>query len=690
MRNPGIFLTLAFSSALASLPAFAHRPPAVPLITHTPYFSVWSDNDHLTDGPTRHWTGSPQPFSSLVRVDGKPFRIMGAQPRNTPAMEQTSLVVTATHTRYTFRGAGVELELSFFTPAFPQDMDLMSRPVTYLTWTAHSLDASQHTVDVLLDVSPMIAVNEETEPVTWGRAETSGLTVLNTGSRDQRMLDKRGDNLRIDWGYFHLAVPHDEHAETREATDALTSFAKDGTLPSQDALDMPAAPRDDAAHMDTVLHLGSVGTTAVSQHVLVSYTEGFAIEYLNQRLRPYWQRNNKPVATMLDEAATQYASLEERGKRYDEELEADLTKAGGADYAYIATLAYREGLAAHQLTADIDGKPLLFSKENFSNGCIGTVDVLYPSAPFFLFFNPALLEAQIEPVMRYAAMPRWKFPFAPHDLGVWPLANGQVYGGGEETEDNQMPVEESGNLLILVDALAHAQGTPRLAQKYWPEFTKWAEYLREKGLDPENQLSTDDFAGHLAHNANLSIKAIEALAAYGDLAERLGKPAVAKEYRTLAKGMATKWMTMAADGDHTKLAFDKSGTWSQKYNLVWDQMLGFNLFPQTLRENEVKFYLAHENKYGVPLDSRRDYTKLDWELWSATLASKPSDFSQFVAPLVTWADETSSRVPMTDWYDTKTGDQQGFQARPVVGGLFIKALSDETLAKKWRAVGAQQ
>ena len=664
-----------------------HRPPSVPLITHNPYFSVWSNYDKLTDGPTRHWTGSPQPFSSVVRIDGKPYRIMGDAPRGVPAMEQTAVSVQATHTDYTFQGAGVELRLSFFTPAFPQDMTLLSRPVTYITWTAHSLDSGRHTVDALLDVDPVIAVNDRMEAVTWGRSQTATSDVLNVGSRDQQVLGKSGDNLRVDWGYFHLAVPKDEHAALGENAHALAGFVNDGSLAVSDDMEMPAAAGNGAAHLDALLHLGAVGSSAVSQHVMVSYTEGFVLEYLNQRLRPYWQRNGETVAEMLDEAAQQYSSLETRGRQYDRQLDEDMTKTGNADYAYLGNLAYRQSLAACELSVDNQGTPQYFCKEDFSNGCVGTVDVMYPQSPILLFFNPALMEAQMEPVLRYAMLPRWKFPFAPHDLGTWPLADGQVYGGGEQTEDDQMPVEESGDLLILADALAQTQGNAHLAERYWPLFTKWAQYLRTAGLDPANQLSTDDFAGHLAHNANLSIKAIDALGAYADMAKRLGHTDVAKEYRTTAEGMAKQWMAMAADGDHTKLAFDKPGTWSQKYNLVWDQILGLHLFPPSLRESEIKFYLAHANQYGVPLDSRKTYTKLDWELWSATMASTPEQFAQFSGPLAKWADMTPQRVPLTDWYDTISGAKQsGFQARSVVGGLFIKALSDEELAKKWRGM----
>jgi len=232
--------------------------------------------------------------------------------------------------------------------------------------------------------------------------------------------------------------------------------------------------------------------------------------------------------------------------------------------------------------------------------------------------------------------------------------------------------------------LTKAEGDTHVAKQYWPLFTKWAEYLRKNGMDPENQLSTDDFAGHLAHNANLSIKAIDALGAYAEMARALGKNDEADQYAATAKQMAKKWQEMALDGDHYKLAFDKPGTWSQKYNLVWDKLLGLNLFADTVRTTELAFYQKHLNEYGLPLDSRADYTKLDWEIWTATLADSRTEFDAFLGPIVKWLNQSPSRVPLTDWYDTKTGKQVGFQARSVVGGIYIKALADQSLAKKWQ------
>ncbi|MDR3724813.1 MAG: DUF4965 domain-containing protein [Terracidiphilus sp.] len=681
----------AFALILSSVHA-QQRPPAVPLIVHNPYFSVWSTADKLTDRETTHWTGARQPIAGIARIDGKAYRFMGDQPHSLPAMEQTALQITPTHTVYTFRAAQIALTVDFFTPALPRDLDLLSRPVTYLTFTASG--EGQHEVSILVDADPVIAVNTADQPVIWSRAHTASLTVLSAGSRDQQPLNRPGDDLRIDWGYFRMAVPDSAGASFALVHDALSTFVKSGSLPDADQLDMPRMPRgntpaDQAAHLAAVLPLGKVGTSPVRRHILFAYIEDYAIEYLGRKLRPYWQRNGMTAAAMLDAAEKQFPDLQQRGAAFDRELTADLEKAGGPGYARLAILSYRQTLAAHGFAADFDGTPLMFPKENFSNGCISTVDVLYPSAPFFLFFNPVLLEAQLKPVMEYAALPRWRFPFAPHDLGTYPLANGQVYGGGELTEENQMPVEESGNMLILAAAMEQELGNWDFARQYWAQFSQWAEYLRDKGLDPANQLSTDDFAGHLAHNANLSIKAIDALAAYAQMAEGVGKPDVAAQYRALAQKMASQWQTLAIEGDHYKLAFDKPGSWSQKYNLVWDQLLGFNLFPASVRQTEMTFYLNHLEQFGLPLDSRRNYTKLDWEIWTATLAANPEDFQKLLKPIGRWIDQGPTRVPLTDWYDTKDGRQQGFQARSVVGGVYIKALADPVLAAKWRNRPAQ-
>lgn len=681
----GLLTAVSFSN---TAPASAQEPvtartPATPLVLHDPYFSVWSFQDDLADGPTRHWTGAPQQLAGLVRVDGKTFRFLGND-RDVPPLKQLSRTIWPTRTIYEFEDAGIHLTLTFFTPALPHDLDVLSRPVTYISWDARAIDGKQHSASLYFDASSQLATNTGDDTVVWGRERVGDMQVLRIGTNTQPVLAKSGDNLRIDWGWLYLAVPPQPGAETAASSEeARRKFAQDGTLPASDDLEMPRAVKHGLPLLAVRFDLGKIGSASVSRHLLLAYDDRYSIEYLDRRLLAYWRRNGMTTAEMLQKAETEEASLRARSETFDRGLVADLAREGGAKYAQLATLAYRQTIAAHKLVADADGTPMLFSKENFSNGCIDTVDVTYPSSPFFLLLNPQLLQAQLQPVMEYASLPRWKWPFAPHDLGTYPLANGQVYGGGERTEEDQMPVEESGNLIILVNALAHAEGSAEFAQKYWPVLSKWAEYLKEKGMDPENQLSTDDFAGHLPHNTNLSIKAIEALGSYAQLAQMLGKKQEAAQYRKLAEQMAAKWKEMAVDGDHYKLAFDQTGSWSQKYNLVWDRVLDLHLFSPQIIEQETAFYLQHQNVFGLPLDNRKTYTKLDWIVWTATLSDKQSSFIALTDPLYKFMTESPTRVPLSDWFETTDGKQVGFQARSVVGGVYMKMLADPAIWKKW-------
>jgi hypothetical protein len=658
------------------------RAPAYPLIAHDPYFSVWQFEDEAAGGPTRHWTGTPQEIGSLIRVDGKSFRLLGSNLSRIPRAElleafpQTSVDVFPTRTVYSFAGHGVAVTLTFLTPALPSDLDVLARPATYVVWQVRSTDGQSHDVQLFFDASAHLVVNDATQAATWGRMGHAAGSVLRMGSETQNVLWRRGDNLRIDWGYLYVAAPKNAtHAAfAGERQRARAAFQKEGGLPETDDFGPHNTIRTSQPGLSVAFPLGQVGAAAVERYAVIAYDDIFAVEFLHERLRPYWRRNGQTAAEMLAAALADFGRLRQESEAFDKKLIADLMRAGGEAYARIGVLAYRQTLAAHKLAADSEGRLLYFSKENFSNGCIGTVDVTYPSAPFALVFQPKLLEGMLEPVLRYASLPRWKFPFAPHDLGTYPLANGQIYGGGEHNEENQMPVEESGNMLILLEALARYSQSTELTERYWDLISRWAGYLKEKGLDPENQLSTDDFAGHLARNANLSLKAIAALASYARLAERLGKTTVAEEYRQIAQNYAAQWQTMAADGDHYVLAFGQPGTWSQKYNLVWDKLLGLDLFPEGVVQKEIAWYKKVQGPYGLPLDNREKYTKLDWIVWTATMAEKREDFEALIAPVDRFLKETPDRVPMTDWYWTHDAKQRGFQARSVVGGVFIKLL----------------
>lgn len=648
------------------------RPPAVPLVTHDPYTNCWSMSDRLYDDWPRHWTGKVHAMCGLVRVDGKPMRFMGLCSPVKDTVTQTSLAVHATQTRYTFTAEGVELILTFTSPLLMDDLDLLSRPATYLDFVVRSTDQRSHEVQLYVDATAEWAVNNPKQPVRWKRLAVAGLETMAVGTVSQKVLGTKGDNVRIDWGHLLVAAPSGV-SQTQIAADNLRGvFATTGRLTGKDDTAMPRAANDRWPVLAVAMDLGAVAATPVQRHLIVGYDDEHSIEYFQQRLRPWWRRTEGATAEgMLATAENDHATVLARCQAFDAQLRADAQRAGGPLYADLCELVYRQAIAAHKLVAGPDGQPLFFSKECFSNGSIGTVDVTYPSAPLFLVYNPVLLKGMMEPIFFFAESGKWTKPFAAHDVGTYPLANGQTY-------PTDMPVEESGNMLLLSAAIAQVEGNAAYAKRHWATLTRWAGYLEQKGFDPENQLCTDDFAGHLAHNANLSIKAILALGSYGKLAGMLGDRATEKKYLALARDMAQKWAQAAADGDHYSLTLDKKGTWSQKYNLVWDKILGLNLFPAEVAQKEVAYYLTKQNPYGLPLDSRKTYTKSDWILWTATLAASPKDFEQLILPVHHFVNATSDRIPVSDWHETTTGRSVGFRARSVVGGYFVKLLAEKT------------
>jgi hypothetical protein len=653
---------------MATMQTSTFRPPAIPLVTHDPYFSVWSFNENLTAEWTKHWTGKNQNLCGMVRIDGKTYRWLSPGIR-TPDAVNSQLEILPHETCVRFSQSGVDFTVRFRGEADIRSVEKLTRPYTVVHFEATATDGKPHEIEWYFDVSAELVVNEDNQNVTWSRLQLDGSPALAMRCTDGVPLGKVGDDLRIDWGQAILAPVKGGQMALGESAPMREQFANNGTLPTSDALKMPRPVQNGWP----VMAWAEKVTTPAKTGVILAYDDDPCLEYFRRQLSPVWMEGGKTIADALRDAKSSFLNPDETDRAYIQEWSSKL----GQNYSNLAVLSYRQSLAGHKIVRDIDGTLLMFGKENFSNGCIGTVDVMYPACPIFLAYNPELLKANLEPILQYASMPRWKWKFAPHDLGTYPKANGQVYGGGELTEENQMPVEESGNMLIMVAAYLDKTHDQAWVKKHWSKLTEWAEYLRQNGVDPANQLCTDDFAGHLARNANLSAKAIVAMACYAKMAKHLGMDKVSEDWQKLSKSNVKEWMKLADDGDHFRLAFDRQGTWSQKYNLVWDKVLGLNLFPPEVFDKEVASYLKRQNKYGLPLDNRATYTKLDWIVWTACLASKKEDFEAIMAPVYRWMNETPDRVPLTDWYDTVSGKCVGFRARTVVGGVFMPLLLKE-------------
>lgn len=583
--------------------------------------------------------------------------------------KQKNVEVTATQTIYDFTCGKVNLKLTFTSPLLMNDLGLLARPVSYLTYMVQASDKKNHAVKVLLSASSNIAVYKPSQEVKIKKYETPKLSILKAGTTAQPILQKGADDMRIDWGYFYVAAP--------KSSSTVQFITRDGAASDafRNSSSVSTASQGKSLALNTIISFGAVGQKPVERFVELGYDEIYSIQYFKKNLRPWWNTSGKQtIEGQLTDAANQYKEVMQKCESFNKAVYADALKSGGQEYAHLCALAYRQSIAAHTLVKSPAGEILWLSKENNSGGFINTVDVTYPSAPLYLIYNPALLQGMLTGIFYFSESGKYPHPWAAHDLGTYPLANGQTYG-------EPMPVEESGNMIILTAAITKAQGNANYAKTHWKTLSTWVDYLTKEGLDPKTQLCTDDFAGHLARNANLSIKAIVGIACYAQMAETLGYTETANKYRAIAESMVPKWIEMADAGDHYALTFDDKNTWSQKYNLVWDKVLGLNLFPQKVYNTEIKYYLKKQNKFGIPLDSRKAYTKNDWILWTATFAPTREEFEALVKPVYRHAIETESRVPLNDFYDSNTGIRDNFKARSVVGGFYMKLLADKLRAK---------
>lgn len=630
------------------------RAPAIPLITVDPYFSVWSADSMINHSKTEHWSGKGNSIIGTVSIDGEELLFLGYH-RDIRKIEQVSLDIDALSTTAVFKNEKITLKAKFLTPLLPDDYRLLTRPVSYLEIAYESKDGNEHDVKINIAASEELCLDEQRgiEPVTEALS-FCGLTAMKMGNPTQKPLNKSGDDVRIDWGYLYLAS---------DSPDAQTRVTE--------------------IFGDTHINIAAPLKESLPLMYYFAYDDIQSIEYFGKPLRSYWSKDGQSITEAIAEAAEEYPALDMRCKEFSAKLYDDAFASGGEKYAELLSLAYRQVIAAHKLVLDENGDILFISKECYSNGCAATVDVSYPSIPMFLLYNPELIKGMMRPVYKFAQSDAWIFDFAPHDVGQYPLVNGQVYANNQKDILKwQMPVEECGNMLIMEANVALATESAEFAKEHLDLLEKWCEYLIKYGADPGHQLCTDDFAGHLAHNCNLSLKAVMGLQGMSIIAEMLGEAEKSAHYHTEAEKMADNWLKTALNEDGTsRLAFDQPDTYSMKYNMVWDRVWKTGLFTQEFMDAEIADNMKHFNKYGMPLDSRADYTKSDWLVWTASMASSDKVFEDYIAPLWKAYNESPSRVPMSDWYDTVSGKWVSFRHRTVQGGLFMRVLMKKAQQK---------
>ncbi|HEY3478521.1 MAG TPA: DUF4965 domain-containing protein, partial [Streptomyces sp.] len=417
-----------------------------------------------------------------------------------------------------------------------------------------------------------------------------------------------------------------------------------------------------------------------------------AVSYLGAQLQPWWTHywaSWTDMVAWFDADRTQALAA---ATSLDQRIQRDAAAAAGGGttgdhYAAVCALALRQAVAGTELV-DRGGSPWAFLKEISSDGNMSTIDVTYPAFPAYLYLSPSYLRLLLEPLLDYPEHGGWPKQFAEHDLGSgYPDASGHNDGNEED-----MPVEESADMLIMAAALVQRLPTGEattFVRTHYAILRQWAEYLTANALDPGFQNQTDDFTGFIAHSANLALKGIVGIGAMGVIAAADGNTADAAHYAGVARGYISQWTSLAQDssGTHLKLAYDQDGTWSLKYNGFPDRLLGLDLVPTGVAAQEAAWYGAHAGTYGIELDPRNDYTKGDWELWTAAwLADHGATRDVLVNGVYNFANATPQRVPFTDWYVVASAAQRGFQDRPVVGGMFALILPPARSTVSWHRI----
>ena len=662
------------------------RLPAYPLMLKDPFFSLWCAADDPSDSEVVFWHGEKKPFSGILSVNGENYRFLGRGCGRKLKLDATE--ITAFGTIYHFSAANFSFSVEFLSPLPPDDLDILSLPVTIVNYVFRC--PKKCDVKVRFSMEERAAYNtcfneNRSEPVRVNKYALQNCECISLGLLRQMPLSHSLDEIGADWGYMYLAGKNAEDYVSEGRQWVAVSESHNSVCEA-------------------------------SSSFFVAFDDVVSIFYYGEYLKNYWQRDGKSIFDALEYSVSNKSKIKEKCAEFDRKL-IEMSRAFSEDYLFLLYASLRQSIGAHKLVQNAKGEILFLSKECNSDGCIATVDISYPSMPLYLLFNPVLVKGMLVPIFDFARMPVWKEDFAPHDSGVYPYCLGQYYavkyGSGGETFDmavhdwknaevlpfyyqlpvscelyehsRQMPVEECGNVLVISWLYYCVSGDDTILSDNFDLFEKWVRYLVNFGLIPSEQLCTDDFAGHSDKNANLAVKAIVGIDCFAHISEVLGKEASAEEYRRYAKDYAEQWISLYDGRECSVLAIGQNGSFSLKYNMAIDVLLGSRLFPQSLIKKELAYYEKIANRYGAPLDSRNTYTKTDWLMWCASMGNDEI-CDIYAHRLARYLSETESRVPFSDWIDSAEPKYYMFRNRSVQGGNFMPLLRkywyELTLIKK--------
>ncbi|KAI1429181.1 glutaminase GtaA [Xylaria sp. FL1777] len=659
------------------------RPPAIPLAVKAPYLNTWlnvgsdgGNGGYLAGEWPVLWTQHITAWTGMIRVDGTTYQWMGAVP-NSQNVNQTEFSYTSTRSNFVMDvGGKVEMNITFLSPVTPNDLKRQSLPFSYLDVDVHSLDGDSHDVQLYADVSGEWASGDLNAVIEWDYGTSDGVAYHKFYRQSQTEITESSE--LPNWGTFYWSTGDSDALTFQSSSDVIVrgAFKDNGVLPNTKDTSFRAV-NNNWPVFGLAKDLGSVGGDSVNTLFTIGITQDNAVQLLGagSGLTTYpslWTSYFDSDLAAVTFFYNDYETAAGLATDLDDKVASDSIAAGGQDYLTITSLSVRQTFGALQFTGT-DSDPLVFLKEISSNSDIQTVDVIFPAIPLILYTNPNLLNYLLKPLFLNQENGHYPNTNAIHDLGTFPLAKGYPDG-----TDEPQPLEECGNMIIMVLAYAQRTDDTDYLNQHYEILQKWAGYLVDESLIPADQISTDDFAGSLANQTNLAIKGIIGLRAMAEISDLTGHADDAASYLDTANSYIDQWQTLginsAADPPHTTLSYGDASSHGLLYNLYANSLLGFDydFVPQSVYDMQSAFYPTVALEYCVPLDTRHTYSKTDWQLWAAAIASEDTR-SDFISRIASWINVTPTNRAFSDLYDCASGNYPPgitFTARPVVGGHF--------------------
>ncbi|KAA1113417.1 hypothetical protein PGT21_031048 [Puccinia graminis f. sp. tritici] len=642
--------------------------------------------------------------------------------------------------------AKVYLDVTFLSPITPHDPFRQSLPLSYLSLTVSSADGEAHEVELYTDINGLWCADSEAMDVEWTsytkdykdqRVPRPSWTAMQLKLRNQQPFVEADDRI-LHGGVWYSAMSFDEdrilqtHSAGQDGNHTRSVFAQTGQLdlplndtfrPIRTRVPIPSSERknneeeDEEEEGESMMIIDepvlawahSFGYVSPkrsynSRTVIksIGHIRSPAVQYMTAEekvveLLPLWSSRFTNETDLVGFHLFDYNHVLTASQSWDAQLYTDAMRVQSRSYADILAVSTRQiFMAIEAVRADYPGAEDLSSspsllvdgtstmwmlKEISSNGNCQTVDVIAPFLPFLIYTAPQMIPQLLEPIFRYIATGLYQPLPTPHDLGDhYPNATGRndfIYAN--------LPVEESGNLLAILLACLRLGTCHHQAQTYYQILVQWADWLVDNTLYPDDQRSTDDFFGPTANQTSLVVKGIMGLRSMSEISIALGQTNDSTRYGDKANEFSREFLKIAVSNDRTHLlgSYGNQSSWSTQYNLYFDKLFGFKLFPEWVYEMQDQWYLIQAGKgpYGPPLDSRsRNRAKTDWMMWAAGASSSNVTREMFVSGLEAYVRRTEN-VVFGDLISLDEGWSVGFLTRPVVGGHF-SLVGLETMAAR--------